>query len=236
MGGIHDVAPLYYGHDRCNQSVPAMRPAGRRRGREDQHADDRTGRLLLRPVQLHQRCGAVTRMPVPPTAGTVMPWYGRPVLQPDGQLVRLRRRQRRRLWRPAAAIDLTTTWGVNAALRALLEQAVADVDLRRLRRHAATTPPPMRTCALREASRCYGGSWHVRQQLAVLERRYPDPVQRRLADLYRSRRDLHAAQYREAAAWSATVAGSGAQPTRVRTVDDQSAWMAEFRFHRNFYP
>jgi len=30
--------------------------------------------------------------------------------------------------------------------------------------------------------------------------------------------------------------GSGAQPNALRTIGDQSAWMAEFRMHRNFYP
>ena len=32
------------------------------------------------------------------------------------------------------------------------------------------------------------------------------------------------------------VAASGNQPAALRTTADQSAWMAEFRFHRNFYP
>ena len=40
---------------------------------------------------------------------------------------------------------------------------------------------------------------------------------------------------------SATVAGTpsisfGQQPAAARTISDQSAWMAEFRVHRNFYP
>ena len=30
--------------------------------------------------------------------------------------------------------------------------------------------------------------------------------------------------------------GSGTQPSTTRTISNQSAWMAEFRFHRNFYP
>ncbi len=33
-----------------------------------------------------------------------------------------------------------------------------------------------------------------------------------------------------------TAAGNGTQPAGVRALGDQSAWMAEFRFHRNFYP
>jgi hypothetical protein len=37
-------------------------------------------------------------------------------------------------------------------------------------------------------------------------------------------------------AGSTVVTGSGTQPTQLRTVGDQSAWIAEFRFHRNFYP
>ena len=37
-------------------------------------------------------------------------------------------------------------------------------------------------------------------------------------------------------AGSTIVTGSGTQPTQLRTVGDQSAWIAEFRFHRNFYP
>ena len=32
------------------------------------------------------------------------------------------------------------------------------------------------------------------------------------------------------------ISGSGTQPVTTRTISDQSAWMAEFRFHRNFYP
>jgi hypothetical protein len=35
---------------------------------------------------------------------------------------------------------------------------------------------------------------------------------------------------------SGTLVGSGTQPTQVRTISNQSAWIAEFRFHRNFYP
>jgi len=34
-------------------------------------------------------------------------------------------------------------------------------------------------------------------------------------------------------------AANGTQPASaagVRSLSDQSAWMAEFRFHRNFYP
>ncbi len=37
-------------------------------------------------------------------------------------------------------------------------------------------------------------------------------------------------------AGAVTVTGSGTQPTGLRTFSDQSAWIAEFRFHRNFYP
>jgi hypothetical protein len=33
-----------------------------------------------------------------------------------------------------------------------------------------------------------------------------------------------------------TFPASGTQPSTVRTIGDQSAWMAEFRVHRNFYP
>jgi len=33
-----------------------------------------------------------------------------------------------------------------------------------------------------------------------------------------------------------TVAAGGQQPAALRTVSDQSAWMGEFRVHRNFYP
>ncbi len=33
-----------------------------------------------------------------------------------------------------------------------------------------------------------------------------------------------------------TVAGSATQPSNIRTIANQSAWTAEFRFHRNFYP
>ncbi len=33
-----------------------------------------------------------------------------------------------------------------------------------------------------------------------------------------------------------SVLAAGAQPTGSRTIANQSAWMAEFRFHRNFYP
>jgi len=32
------------------------------------------------------------------------------------------------------------------------------------------------------------------------------------------------------------IPGSGTQPAANRTIADQSAWMAEFRIHRNFYP
>ena len=32
------------------------------------------------------------------------------------------------------------------------------------------------------------------------------------------------------------TSGSGTQPVTARNIQDQSAWMAEFRFHRNFYP
>ncbi|HEX5211187.1 MAG TPA: porin, partial [Pseudolabrys sp.] len=32
------------------------------------------------------------------------------------------------------------------------------------------------------------------------------------------------------------ASGQGQQPVAARTLSDQSAWMAEFRFHRNFYP
>ena len=32
------------------------------------------------------------------------------------------------------------------------------------------------------------------------------------------------------------IAGSGTQPTGLRTISDQSAFIGEFRFHRNFYP
>ncbi|HEX5210224.1 MAG TPA: porin, partial [Pseudolabrys sp.] len=32
------------------------------------------------------------------------------------------------------------------------------------------------------------------------------------------------------------TSGQGQQPVAARTLADQSAWMAEFRFHRNFYP
>jgi hypothetical protein len=34
----------------------------------------------------------------------------------------------------------------------------------------------------------------------------------------------------------ALINASGTQPAAVRTLTDQSAWMAEFRVHRNFYP
>lgn len=33
-----------------------------------------------------------------------------------------------------------------------------------------------------------------------------------------------------------SVAGSGTQPTALRTVGDQGSWMGQFRIHRNFYP
>ena len=36
--------------------------------------------------------------------------------------------------------------------------------------------------------------------------------------------------------FTGTIAGSGTQPTVPRTISDQSAWIAEFRMHRNFYP
>ena len=32
------------------------------------------------------------------------------------------------------------------------------------------------------------------------------------------------------------TSGQGQQPVTTRSLSDQSAWMAEFRFHRNFYP
>ena len=32
------------------------------------------------------------------------------------------------------------------------------------------------------------------------------------------------------------ISGSGTQPVTTRTISDQSAWIAEFRMHRNFYP
>ena len=88
------------------------------------------------------------------------------------------------------SIHLTTVWGVNAAYEhhwnkkwqtsiygaylATSYDAVANTQL----------------CALESFQMTTIG---VRQQLAVLGRRYPDPVQRRLADLHRSRRDLHQA-------------------------------------------
>lgn len=34
----------------------------------------------------------------------------------------------------------------------------------------------------------------------------------------------------------ASVAGAGAQPTAIRTFDDQSAWTIQFRVHKDFYP
>jgi hypothetical protein len=33
-----------------------------------------------------------------------------------------------------------------------------------------------------------------------------------------------------------TVAGSGTQPTAIRSIGDQGSWMGQFRIHRNFYP
>ena len=137
----------------------------------------------------------------------------------------------------SASIDLTTTWGVNAAYEHFWNKrwqtSIYGAYLSTSYNSTANANLCVRECGLITAGPGGLGCnnnwqyWDVgtRTQFNVDSQTYIG-----LDVIYTNLKSA------TIGAGSATVTGSGTQPTQLRTFGDQSAWIAEFRFHRNFYP
>ena len=135
--------------------------------------------------------------------------------------------------------DLTTAWGVNAAYEHFWNKRWQTSVYGALCRARATTARPMPTVRwlrMRLASRGMTVAQWLQQQLRRTGTSALGRSSTSTPDLYRSRRDLPGSALGVHEHSRSSVTAAGAQPPRSRTVGDQSAWMAEFRFHRNFYP
>ena len=226
----------------CDRSSQRCDWLGDRRRRQDQLPDDRPWRLLPGPGQLHaRRQGTSTpRMPTCTRCLTAAPTaFG------VGSDACLRRHASQLTGDQHPADDRV---GRQRRLRALLEQAVADVGVRRLYRHqlqrhcqrrtvlGETAEPPVHgagafcdrlvPAAATTTSTC-GPSVLARSSTSTAR---PTSVST-LSTRRSTRRQRLVADYGNVGAAAGTPAG-----WHCARSADQSAWMVQFRVHRNFYP
>ena len=197
MGGIHDVAPLYYGATTATGgpsyetgffggvgvkiNTPMIGP-GDYFSAQFNYTNGASGYAIAAAGNGGAISGARC-------------W--RPVLEPDVGTRSASASISDGVYGVTGGIDLTTTWGLNAAFEhhwnKRWQTSIYGAYISTSYNDTANA-----TCAsMKTVLTVHRG---LRQQLAILERRYPHSVQRRLADLYRSRRDLHPARIPAAAA------------------------------------